>query len=275
MKVSGNTRLIGFFGSTYKTSKMYAMYNAAIEALGLDFIYVPFIVDDLAQAVAGIRHLGIAAVGVTIPYKIEIMAHLDELDRDARRIGAVNVVVNRGGRLIGSNTDGRGALRALREKTTVEGKQVCLLGAGGAARAIAFALDDAGARPVILNRTAAKATELAEAVGPQTDSGGLDSLAEILAASDILINTTPVGMAGTQQAGDSLIPPALLRPAMTVMELVTNPKETRLVQAAKRQGCPIVYGERMLLWQGVDKFRLYTGVEPPIEVMEQAMAQIT
>lgn len=266
--INGSTRLIGFFGTTYKTSKMYAMYNAAIEALGLNCIYLPFAVDDLQKATDGIRHLGVAAIGITIPYKTEIMPFLDELDTDAVRIGAVNVVVNRDGRLIGSNTDGQGALRALREQAEPAGRDVLLLGAGGAARAIAFALADAGAKLTILNRTVAKARELAEAVGYGTRFGGVDDLPE---SCDILINTTSYGMANTPEVGQSLIPQSFLHSEMTVMDIVSNPRETRLLQDAAAVGCKVVYGYRMLLWQGVYKFELFTGVEPPIAVMEQAM----
>jgi shikimate dehydrogenase len=271
--INGQTRLIGFFGSTYQTSKMYAMYNAAIQALGLNYVYVPFAVDDLEQAVAGVRHLGVAAIGITIPYKVEIMPYLDELDSDARRIGAVNVVVNRGGRLTGSNTDGRGALRALQEQCEVQQQQITLLGAGGAARAIAFALRDAGGSVTVINRTEQHAHDLAAAVGGDTTGGGMEQLTGALSHSTIVINTTPVGMANTPQEGQSLVPAHLLQPHMTVMDIVSNPRETRLLQDAQQAGCRVVYGYRMLLWQGIDKFRLYTGVEPPIEVMEQAMEQ--
>jgi shikimate dehydrogenase len=274
MQINGQTRLIGFFGSTYQTSKMYAMYNAAIEALGINFMYVPFAVDDLQQAVAGVRHLGIAAIGITIPYKIDIMPYLDEIDTDAQRIGAVNVVVNRNGRLIGSNTDGRGALRALQEQVEPRNQHVTLLGAGGAARAIAFVLHDAGCPTIILNRTEENAHQLAREVGGSTTGGSLEHLPEALQQSTIVINTTPIGMANTPQAGQSPIPADLLQPEMTVMDIVSNPRETALLQAASARGCRLVYGYRMLLWQGVYKFELYTGIEPPVEVMEQAMEAI-
>jgi shikimate dehydrogenase len=274
MQIDGNTRLIGFFGSTYRTSKMYAMYNAAIEALGLNCLYVPFAVDNLEKAVEGVRHLGVAAIGITIPYKVDIMEFLDVIEQDAQRIGAVNVVVNDAGCLRGSNTDGHGAIRALREQTEVTGQHVALLGAGGAARAIAFALSDAGASMTIVNRTVASAQELAAAVGSQAEWCGLDGLEETVRRSTIVLHTTPVGMANTPQAGETLVPPHLLRPEMTVMDIVSNPRETPLLLDAQRCGCRVVYGYRMLLWQGVDKFHLYTGVEPPVEVMQAAMEAI-
>jgi shikimate dehydrogenase len=274
MQIDGRTRLIGFFGSTYKTSKMYAMYNAAIKALGLNFIYVPFVVDDLEKAVMGVKHLGIAAIGVTIPYKIEIMKYLDEIDLDAQRIGAVNVIVNQDRKLMGGNTDGQGALKALKEKTEVKNQKIAIFGAGGSARAIAFSLADAGGHITILNRTEEKAKELALAVGENIQYGGFHSLTSTLKESQIIINTTPVGMINTSQEGQSIIPENLLRPDMTVMEIVSKPRETKLVQDARKKGCNIVYGYRMLLWQGIYKFKRYTNVEPPMEIMEQAMEAV-
>src|SRR5579859_6332091 len=166
-KINGETQIIGFFGSTYKTSKMYAMYNAAFGALGLNYIYVPLAVKDLGKAVGGVRHLGIKAIGVTIPYKVEVVPYLDALDEDARRIGAVNAIVNNNGILLGANTDGKGAVRALQEVTDIAGKKVVLLGAGGAARAIAFAIADEEGELVIVNRTEHAAAALAKTVNCQ------------------------------------------------------------------------------------------------------------
>jgi shikimate dehydrogenase len=271
MKINGETKLIGFFGSTYRTSKMYAIYNAAMEALGLNYLYVPFVVQDLQKAVEGMRHLGIAAAGVTIPYKMSILPFLDELDAESKMVGAVAVVVNRDGKLIGSTTDGQGALKALQEKTDVAGKQVVLIGAGGAARAIAFSVHQAGGKLTVLNR--AEEIGMAEDLGkalacPWGDFSGLESCVR---AADIVIHTTPVGMANTPLAGKSLLRAELLRPDLTVMDIITNPRQTQLLQDAERRGCQIVYGDRMLLWQAVYKFKLYTGVEPPVQVMEQAM----
>jgi shikimate dehydrogenase len=271
MKINGETKLIGFFGSTYRTSKMYAIYNAAMEALGLNYLYVPFIVHDLPKAVEGMRHLGVAAAGVTIPYKIPIIPLLDELDAEAKMVGAVAVVVNRDGRLIGGTTDGKGALKALQEKTDVTGKKVVLIGAGGAARAIAFSLHQAGGKLTVLNRV--EEIEMAESLGQDLGCpwGDLSRLEPSVSEADIIIQTTPVGMANTPLAGKSLVPAELLRQDMTVMDIVTNPRITQLLQDAENRGCRVVYGDRMLLWQGVYKFKLYTGVEPPVEVMEQAM----
>lgn len=274
MKINGETKLIGFFGSTYRTSKMYAIYNAAMEALGLNYLYVPFVVKNLQKAVEGMRHLGIAAAGVTIPYKLSIIPFLDELDAEAKMVGAVAVVVNRDGKLIGGTTDGQGALRALQEKTDVAGKKVVLIGAGGAARAIAFSVQRAGGNLTVLNR--AEEIVMAESLGKDLGCpwGDFSRLESSLRQADIVIHTTPVGMANTPFLGKSVVPAELLRPDMTVMDIVTNPRKTQLLQDAERRGCQLVYGDRMLLWQGVFKFKLYTGVEPPVKVMEQAMEQI-
>jgi len=267
-KINGETHIIGFFGATYKTSKMYAMYNAAFEALGLNYLYVPFVVKDLEKAVEGVRHLGIKAIGVTIPYKIAVLPYLDELDRDARRIGAVNAIVNHDGTLLGANTDGQGAVKALQEITAIAGKKVVLLGAGGAARAIAFAIADAGGSLVIVNRTKDVAESLAKAV--DCKYANVDELEQELKGAHIVINATSVGMVPAENA--SLVRKEVLAPEYIVMDLVSNPRETTLLKEAKERGCKIVHGERMLFWQGVLKFQVYTGMEPPMEVMEKALS---
>ena len=267
MKINGETKLIGFFGSTFRTSKMYAMYNAVFEALGLNFVYVPFEVEDIKSGVKAIRSLGIHAVGVTIPFKISIMKHLDELDEDAKRIGAVNVVINNSGKLIGGNTDGKGGVKALKEKTEIKSKKVILLGAGGAARALAFAIKDEGGELTILNRTVSDAEELAKTVGCQF--GGLQKLSELLPSANVLINSTSVGM--VPNINQSLVDKKLLHKKLTVMDIVSNPRETKLLKEAGETNCQVVFADRMLLWQGALKFEMYTGIKPPIKIMEKSL----
>ena len=266
-RINGETQIIGFFGSTYKTSKMYAMYNAAFEALGLNYVYVPLIVNDLEKAIEGVRHLGIKAIGVTTPYKIDVMPYLDELDNDARRIGAVNAIINNNGKVLGANTDGKGAVKALQEVTGIAGKKVLLLGAGGAARAIAFAIADEGGDVIIVNRTKDAAEDLAKAVDCKYET--VDKLEQEIKGAHVVINATSVGMVPTEN--ETLVKKALFSSELIVMDLVSHPKETKLLREAKERGCKIVYGDRMLFWQGVLKFKVYTGVEPPIEVMEKAL----
>jgi shikimate dehydrogenase len=189
------------------------------------------------------------------------------LDNDARRIGAVNAIVNHNGKLLGANTDGKGAVKALQEFTDIAGKKVVLLGAGGAARAIAFAILDAKGNLVIVNRTKDAAEALARAVG--CTYGLVDKLEQEIKDACIVINATSVGMVPTEN--ESLVKKEVLSPGLVVMDLVSHPKETKLLKEAKERGCTIVYGDRMLFWQGVLKFQVYTGVEPPIEVMEKAL----
>ena len=267
IKINCETQIIGFFGSTYKTSKMYAMYNAAFKALDLNYIYIPLVVNNLQKAVEGIRNLGIKGIGVTIPYKIEMIKYLDELDENAKRVGAVNVVINNHGKLIGGNTDGLGAMKALEEVTNLKNKKVILLGSGGAARAIAFAVKDRDGKLIIVNRTYKIARDLAHAVNCRFIK--LDQLGKEIKEADILINATSVGMA--PNIHESLVTKEYLRHKLAVMDLVTNPKETKLLKEAKEKGCKIVYGERMLFWQSVLKFKIFTGAEPPVKVMEESL----
>lgn len=273
MTINGETKLIGFVGSTYRTSSMYAMYNAAFDTLQLNYRYVPFAVTNSKQAANAMRALGIHAIGISIPFKQDIMPHLDQLDDQAKLVGAVNVVVNRNGSLQGANTDGTGAVRALEEVTDLSGKTVLLLGAGGAARAIAFALHKHGARVTILNRTKETAAELARAISDSVSFGSLDQIDQYASDSDIIINTTPVGMLGSNTKTESLLASHHLEHQPVVMDIIGKPAQTPLLTNALQMKCPVVYGARMLLWQGVEKFRIYTGVEPPIKVMEDALQQ--
>ena len=267
MKINGETKIIGFFGSTYKTSKMFTLYNAAFKALQLNYVYVPFAVKDLKKAIEGIRQLGIKGVGVTIPYKIEAIKYLDELDENAQIIGAVNVIVNDNGKLSGGNTDGLGCVKALNEVTVIKNKNVLLLGAGGAARAIAIAVTDEGGNLIILNRNADLAKQITRKINARSNS--IQSLAQEIEQAEILINATSVGMKPNEN--QSLVPKGLLRSDLTVMDLVTNPKETKLLVNAKEMQSKLVYGERMLFWQAVLKFKMFTGIDPPVKVMEEAI----
>jgi len=155
-KINGKTKLIGFFGSTYKSSKMYKLYNTAFEALDLNYCYVPCAVDDLEKAFSGVLHLGFRAIGVSFPYKESIIPYLDELEPEAAAIGAVNVVTHQNGKLIGGMTDGLGAVCALEEVVKIDGSTVVVLGAGGAAKAIAYELSKHHCSLKILNRTIEK-----------------------------------------------------------------------------------------------------------------------
>ena len=245
------------------------IHNAGYQSLGINYVYVPFLVKDIKRAIEGIRGLGIRGASITLPHKTRAIEYVDEMDRIAIEIGAVNTIVNNDGILIGYNTDYQGALKALEEATSLEGKKAVLIGGGGAATAIALALKRSGAKLVILNRTKEKAKRLAEMFDAE-DSGGMEKLDEVSSA-DILINATPVGM--WPKTNQSIIPQELLHNRLTVFDTVYNPKETKLLIEAREKGCAIVYGYKMLLYQAAVQFELFTGHQAPLKVMESALIQ--
>ncbi|WP_437298696.1 shikimate dehydrogenase [Sorangium sp. So ce426] len=243
-----------------------AMHLAGYRALGLDFTYIPFAVTDVEGATRGMRALGIRGLGVSMPYKQAVIPLLDELDPVAERIGAVNTIVNNDGRLRGYNTDWIGAVRALEEATRLGGARVLLLGAGGAARAVAFGLAERGASVTVANRDLEKARQLAAAVGGAAVP--LDAAA-LSPDHGVLVNATSLGMAEVDAR--SPVPEEVLREGLLVMDIVYKPMITELVAAARRRGATAVHGGRMLLHQAAEQFRLYTGREPPLDAMDEAL----
>jgi len=245
------------------------IHNAGYQALGINYVYVPFRVRDIKRAIEGIRGLGIRGASITMPHKARAIEYVDEIDRLAIETGAVNTIVNNDGILTGYNTDYHGALKALEEATSLEGKRAVLVGSGGAATAIALGLKMGGAKLVILNRTEEKAKRLAEMFDAE-DSGGLKKLDEVSSA-DILINATPVGM--WPKTNESLIPKSLLHNRLVVFDTVYNPKETKLLAEARERGCAVVYGYKMFLYQAATQFELFTGHQAPLKVMESVLTQ--
>ncbi|WP_437869929.1 shikimate dehydrogenase [Sorangium sp. So ce363] len=243
-----------------------AMHLAGYRALGLDFTYIPFAVTDVEGATRGMRALGIRGLGVSMPYKQAVIPLLDELDPVAERIGAVNTIVNNDGRLRGYNTDWIGAVRALEEVTQLGGARVLLLGAGGAARAVAFGLAERGASVTVANRDLEKARQLAAAVGGAAVP--LDAAA-LSPDHGVLVNATSLGMAEVDPR--SPVPEEVLRDGLLVMDIVYKPMITELVASARRRGATAVHGGRMLLHQAAEQFRLYTGREPPLDAMDEAL----
>jgi shikimate dehydrogenase len=242
---------------------------------GLNFAYVPFRVkaEDVGQAVGAIRALHIRGLNVTIPHKLAVIPYLDRVDRIARRIGAVNTIVNDEGILTGFNTDASGFIRPLLERgLELRNKRVLVIGAGGAARAIASTLADQGAQIMILNRTAERARALAESIGREFGGEiGADELSDKRLAAgiekaDLVVNTTSVGMAS--EKGQSPVPSKLLRKGLTVYDIVYNPIRTGLLTDAEAAGCITVGGTEMLAWQGALAFEMWTGRKAPIDLMK-------
>lgn len=263
------TRICCLIGDPVEHSLSPLIHNAGYQALGINYVYLPFQVKDIKRAIEGIRGLGIRGASITLPHKTTAIKYLDCLDPLAEEIGAVNTIVNDEGVLTGYNTDGDGALQALEEVTSLGGKKAILIGSGGAASAIAVGLKKNGVKLVVLNRTEDKAKKLAKQVNAE-DSGSLEKLS-LIASADILINATSVGM--WHQASQSIIPQRLLHNQLTVFDTVYNPKETRLLIEAREKGCAIVYGYKMLLYQAARQFELFTGRQAPLKVMESALTQ--
>jgi shikimate dehydrogenase len=245
-----------------------AMHNAAYRALGLDHVYVAFGTEDTAGAAAAMRALGIRGLGVTMPHKLRIAEYLDAVDEEARVIGAVNTVVNEGGRLTGYNVDWIGAVRAFREEIDVSTARAAVVGAGGGARAIVYGLAREGARITVYNRSEENGRALAERFG--VDFGGLPEALALAVSFDLIAHATPVGF---HDGTSTLLPRAALRPGTVVFDAVPVPIETRLLREAKANGCRTIPGVRMQLHQAACQFELYTGRAPDLAVMERALRE--
>lgn len=257
------------------------MHNAAFEHLGLDCVYLAFDVDprNIDKAVGSIRNLGLCGVNVTIPHKQSVMAGLDEIAPEASMVGAVNTIVNEDGRLKGYNTDVSGVLRALHSELEFvpQDKNVFIVGAGGAARAVIVAMCTGGARSVaIANRTYLKAKELSEEFSPRFDGIGFsaapledeDRVAQMMERTDIVINCSSAGMGDTEPL---CLPLALLDENCVVYDLVYKPQVTLLVRDSRALGLRAESGLGMLLYQGVDAFEVWMGEDAPVEVMRGAL----
>ena len=280
MHVSGATTVCGIIGDPVEHSLSPVMQNAAFEAVGLDFVYVPLRV---ARGCAGMgaqamRTLGLRGLNVTVPHKVDILPYLDWIDGQAGRIGAVNTIVNQDGRLLGYNTDAAGFMQGLAaQDVCVTGLDVVVMGAGGAARAVAFSLCEAGARLTLLNRDAGKAAALARDVssvgGSRVASGELTdaSLETHLAGAALLVNTTSVGMHPHEAL--TPCPVRLLRRDLVVCDIVYNPRETQLLRDAAGRGAMTIAGVEMLVHQGARAFELWAGVPAPVGVMRAAVTK--
>lgn len=279
MEINVHTQLCGLLGNPVEHSLSPAIHNAAFEKLGLNFVYLAFKVEDLPGAVKGLRALGnLRGFSVTIPHKVAIMPLLDEVEQTARNIGAVNTIVIENGRLIGSNTDASGALRALTEAgATLRGENVVLLGSGGAARAIAFALAaGAGiAKLTLLGIDEKERTGLAKDLKARTSlqlaDGTItdDALRRAIEESKVLLHCTPLGM--HPNVRESCVPASLLKPHLTVMDIVYNPLDTKLLTDARAAGCKTIRGLEMFLNQAVGQFELWTKQKAPADVMRKVL----
>jgi shikimate dehydrogenase len=275
--ITGKTNVYGIIGDPVEHTLSPGMHNAAFKKLGLDNIYVPFHVkpDQLENALNGAFSLGIKGFNVTIPHKTEVIKYLDYLDIAAGLIGAVNTIEFGNNGAVGHNTDGIGAVRAIEELESVKNKKIMILGAGGAARAISFQILLSGAKHlVIANRTIEKALELKDDLEKLehevkvTDLGL--KLEKELEDTDILINTTPIGMY-PNISQKPLVTANMMHNDLIVNDIVYNPLKTGLLVEAEKAGAKTISGIKMLMYQGVESFKIWTGIEPPLDVFQKAL----
>jgi shikimate dehydrogenase len=264
MQITKETRLITSLAAK-QNSIGPAMHNAGYQALGLNFIFLPVTTTDIKGGIAAVRGLNLPGTTVSMPHKQAVMQHIDRVDDVARTIGAVNTIGNRDGVLTGYNSDWIGAMNALKEATSLQGKRAVVLGAGGASRAIVYGLKQNGATVTILNRDAAKARKLAQdfgatAGGTLADLGRLDDY-------DVLVNATSIGFGTTETP----VPGDAIKRGVVVLDAVFVPTTTTFLKSAQERGCKTVPGYRMLIHQALFQFELFTGQKPPFEVMEKAL----
>ncbi|MGR3317698.1 MAG: type I 3-dehydroquinate dehydratase [Candidatus Anammoxibacter sp.] len=288
-EINRETEIFGLLGNPVAHSMGPYIHNAALKENGINAVYVLFKVDKVSGFIDHIKKIGVKGLSVTIPHKEAVMEFLDEIDPIAKEIGAVNTIVNRTGKLSGCNTDCPAAISALEEvlvktedrikkaeakenpnpqppirnpQSTIRNKKVVVIGAGGAARAIAFGLKEKGADITIINRTYERALALSNDVG--CNCAKFDELEKL--KIDILINTTSVGM--FPHVDESLAPDTILKNGMVVFDIIYNPTETKLLQEAKSKGCTVLNGVDMFVKQAALQFELFTGQKAPDKLMK-------
>ena len=280
-RITSNTKLTALLGYPVKQSLSALMHNTAFGHLNLDYIYIPFDIEqkDLQTTVAGLKTLNFTGFNLTMPHKQEIIQYLDEISKEAKLIGAVNTVVKEKGRLIGYNTDGKGYIASLKEeKIPVKNQKVVMVGSGGAAKSIAIQLAMEGVEEILLlNRTIKPAEEIADTI-IENISGchvkarefNQSNLQKVLEKANILINCTPLGMYSMKDS--SIVEDErILRKDLVVSDLVYNPEETKLLRQGKNRGCKTINGLGMLIWQGALAFKVWTGEDMPVDVVREKM----
>ena len=276
MKIKGSTNIVGLIGHPVEHSFSPPMHNAAFDALNMDYAYVAFDVNpnDLKSAIEGAESLNIKGFNVTIPHKVDVMQYLDELDEVARLIGAVNTIDFKN--LKGYNTDGIGAVKAIEEVTSIKNKNVVVAGAGGASRAISFYIAKYGAESLtILNRNEVKVESLASDVSDsgligEVASDSINAIGNYMESADVLIDATPLGMHPNIN-DEPIVKADMMDEDLVVFDAVYNPNETVLIKEVIKANAKPVYGIKMLLYQGAESFKIWTGKTAPIDVMEKAL----
>ncbi|OAA87304.1 shikimate dehydrogenase [Clostridium ljungdahlii] len=282
-RISGTTSLYSLIGTPVGHSGSPAMYNYSFEKLGIDSAYLAFDIslEKVPDAISAIRTLNIKGSNVTMPCKNEVVKYMDELSPAARIVGAVNTIINDNGTLTGHITDGVGLVRSLKEQDVdVKDKSITIIGAGGAATAIQVQCALDGARRISIFNikdtfyTRAEKTiekikkEVPECIVEVFDLSDRQKLREKIASSDILVNATKVGMHPYEDESP-IKDTKIFRKDLVVSDTVYNPRKTKFLKDAEAAGCKIIDGTKMLLWQGAESFKLYTGLEMPAKEVEE------
>jgi shikimate dehydrogenase len=272
MNITAKTKICMTIGDPIEHSLSPQIHNAGLVTLGLDDQYV-FVgghvkIENIQDFIKGVRAINIHFIGCTMPHKIAVMQYVDKIDDVAKKIGAVNAIINKNNVLMATNTDWLGIVTPLEKITKLKNKTVALLGAGGAARAAAYGITKKGAKLQIYNRTPGKAEKLAKEFGGTGFS--FDELERIKKA-DIIINTTSVGM--RPKENETPLPKKFLTDKQVVLDAVYMPYETLLLKNAKEQGATIIHGIEMFLAQAAAQFPMYTGMDAPIDAMRKTLME--
>ena len=278
--ITGKTKVVAVIGNPIEHSLSPPMHNAAYKQMGMDYVYVAFKIekDNLSHLIESAKTMGLVGLNVTIPYKTDIIEYLDEVDDTARRINAVNTIRFKDGMAKGYNTDGTGAVKSIEKYTDLKDKNVLVLGAGGASKAITFTLLNHGINSLtIANRSRDNAIQLIDNLKKQTGFDKINYVAieqadTILEDVDIIINTTPIGMYPNVDA-DTPIKTEKINENHVVMDIIYNPLETKLLKNAKDNGATTISGTNMLINQGITAFEIFTDRTPSYESFEKALLE--
>jgi len=276
--INVDTQLCGVIGNPVKHSMSPAIHNAGYATQNLNYVYLAFEVSDVGAFLQGMRSMpNFRGLSVTIPYKLDVMDHLDEVETMAQHVGSVNTITNDNGRLIGSTTDGLGTTRAFDEAgVDIENKRVLFLGAGGAVRAVAFAMAERKPQNItILGRTPSKVEPLVQDLAEKTDTkiklGHLvDDVEMAIYEHDILIQGTPLGMY-PEHVAETCVPADLLRSNQVAFDMVYRPVKTQFLNDAESAGTKVILGTEMLLQQAAAQYERWTESEAPVTIMRKTL----
>lgn len=276
--ITGKTRITGVIGHPIEHSMSPPMHNNAYKQLNMDYVYVAFHVqpEDIEKLITSAKTLGIRGLNVTIPHKTTIIPYLDEIDETAKKIGAVNTIQFKDNKAKGYNTDGIGAIKSIQEYTTLQDKNILILGAGGASKAISFSLINENINSLtIANRTKENAEQLIENIKKQTNFTKIqyhtiNDVDTIIKDMDIIINTTPIGMYPHHEVKPPIKTDNINKNHI-VMDIIYNPLETQLLKQSKENGAQTINGTSMLINQGLVSFEIFTGEKATYKSFEEAL----